>query len=272
MNNEWFSELFGGNKAVIGVVHVGPLPGSPFYERGFESIVERAVRNAIALEEGGVSGVIVENFLDRPYPREKADPATLVSMTLVVKEVVENVSVPVGVNVLRNCWRDSLAIAFVLGCPFIRVNVYAETVSSDQGIIGPAAYRLQRYRKYLGAWSTRVMADVHVKHAAPIGARSIDEVAKDAVERGCADAIIVSGSRTGIPPTPMELRAVKNAVPTTPVIIGSGLNPENAKELLRIADGAIVGTYFKREDGSIDVDRVRRIASIARETSSKNVE
>jgi len=247
---------------VIGMVHVGPLPSSPLSPgNDIDDIIENAVRDARALEEGGVDGVMVENFYDAPYPKDAADPATVASMALITKEVVKSVSVPVGVNILRNCGLQALAVAYVCGASFIRVNALSETVVSDQGILEPIAYELMRYRRYLGA-KVAVFADIHVKHAAPLAWRPPELVAREAVERGGADAVIVSGVRTGAPPDVKEVVSVKNVV-KVPVIIGSGVNPKNAKELLSVADGAIIGTYFK-EGNRVSVERVKKLVWIIR--------
>lgn len=251
---------FGVKPFVIGMVHVGPLPSTPLSSgASIDDIIEVAVKDAQALEEGGVDGIMVENFYDAPYPKDVADPATVASMALITREVVKSVSVPVGVNILRNCGLQALAVAHVCGASFIRVNALSETVVSDQGILEPIAYELMRYRRYLGA-RVAVFADIHVKHAAPLAWRPPELVAKETVERGGADAVIVSGARTGAPPDVKEVTAVKGAV-NVPVIVGSGINPSNAPLLLKVADGAIVGTYFK-EGGKLSVERVRKLMKI----------
>ncbi len=250
---------------IIGMIHVGPLPSTPSDEwLSIDEVVDRAVKEARILENGGVDGVMVENFHDTPYPRYSADPATVAAMAIITREVRREVSVPVGVNILRNCGVQALGVAFVAGASFIRVNALAEAVVSDQGVLEPIAYELMRYRRYLGA-EVSVLADVHVKHAAPLAPRPLKLVAAETVERGGADAVVVSGSATGRPPTVSEVREVKEAV-KAPVIIGSGLNPGNAVELLKIADGAIVGTYFK-VGGRVSIERVEKLVRIVRSLS-----
>jgi len=243
---------------IIGMVHVGPLPGSPVFKDDINAVIDEAVRNAVALEEGGVDGVLVENFYDTPYPSEHADPATTASLAIIVREVKKAVNMPVGVNVLRNCCLEALAIAYVCGASYIRVNALSEVVVSDQGILTPRAYDLMRYRRYLGAEHVAVLADVHVKHAAPLVARPIELVALEAVERGLADAVVVSGEATGFKANIEDVIKVKKAVPKAPVIVGSGVTAENAVKYLSVADGAIVGTYFK-EGKQVNKERVRKL-------------
>jgi len=259
-----FERLLGLRRPfIIGMVHVGPLPGSPRYggeELG--NLIEEAVSIAERLAEGGVDGILIEDFYDYPYPKTEADPAVISSLTLIASAVRRAIDVPLGINVLRNCAIAAAAIASTVGGSFIRVNALSETIVSDQGIIEPAANALCRYFKYI-AYRPAVLADVHVKHAAPLGPRSIGEVAKDTVERGCADAVVVSGVRTGVPPQLEDIVEVRNALKETPIIVGSGLNVQNASKLLRHADGAIVGTYFK-EGRSVSIDKVRKLMDIVR--------
>lgn len=252
-----------GRPFIIGMVHVGPLPGSPRYDgRGMNDLIAEAVTNAKRLTEGGVDGILIENFYDFPYPKEESDPTVVASMTLIANSIRDSVSVPIGINILRNCAMASAAVASVVGGSFIRVNALSETIVSDQGIIEPIAYRLAKYFKYIN-YRPAILADVHVKHASPLGLRSISEVALDAVERGCADAIIISGERTGKPPEIKDIIEVKKSLKRVPIIVGSGLTPKNAKELLKLANGAIVGTYFK-EDRVISTNKVKKLMEIVR--------
>ncbi len=262
------TDIFSERPFIIGMVHIGPLPGNPrFNELGLRinDIIEQAVRDAKTLEEGGVDGLIVENFNDPPYPKERADPATVASMALVVREVRRSVSIPVGVNVLRNCGIDSLAIAYVTGASFIRVNALAEAVVGPEGVLNPIAYDLCRYRSVLGAQGVAILADVHVKHAAPLVSRDIELVALETIERGLADAVVVSGSYTGLEASIDDVIKVRKVVPREyPVIVGSGVNYDNVVKFLSVADGAIVGTYFKI-GGKVSLERVRKLMSRVKE-------
>jgi membrane complex biogenesis BtpA family protein len=248
---------------IIGVVHLPPLPGSP-RARDIEEVVERAVRDASRLEEGGVDAVLVENYGDAPYHPDDVPKVTVACMTRAVAEVIESVSVPVGVNVLRNDALAALSVCAATGASFIRVNAYVEAVATDQGILRPVAHEVQRERERLGL-DVEVYADVKVKHGRPLDDRPIEDVARDAVERGLADAVIVTGSATGAAPDPEEVERVARVVDR--VLVGSGVTPDNVGEFLkRGASGLIVGTYFKRDgvtENPVDVDRVRELVSAA---------
>jgi len=180
-------ELFEVERPVVGVVHLKPLPGSPRYSGSMEEVLEWALRDARALEEGGVDGMIVENYGDAPYLPGRVGPETVASMAVAVREVVRSVSVPVGVNVLRSDGEAALAIAAACGAPFIRVNVYVGAYLTDQGVIEGRSYAIARLRAALKA-DVKVFADVAVKHAVSLSARPLVEEALDAVERGLADA------------------------------------------------------------------------------------
>lgn len=262
-----FRGVFETPKPLIGMVHLLPLPGSPRYDgAGISCVLDAALRDAKALESGGVDGLLIENYGDSPFKPTPTDPETVASMTAIGKEISRQTKLPLGVNVLRNGALAALAIAHVIGARFIRVNVLTESMLTDQGVIEACAHDLMRYRRQLGAADMQVYADVRSKHAAPIVSRPVEESARDTAYRGMADALIVTGPRTGAEPDRDQLRRVKESVPDRPILIGSGLTSRNAAELLREADGAIVGTSLK-EDGvterPVDEMRVRELVRSA---------
>jgi len=247
------------------MIHLLPLPGSPRYVGdGISRILEAALRDAKALRNGGADGLLMENYWDLPFKPSPADPETVASMTAIGRELSREVDLPLGVNVLRNGALAALAIAYVIHARFIRVNVLTDALVTDQGIIQACAHELMRYRKQLGAEDVQVYADVRSKHATPLVSRPIEESARDTAYRGLADALIMTGPRTGVEPNREELHRIKNNVPDRPLLIGSGLTSQNAVRFLREADGAIVGTSLK-EDGMIerpiDEARVRHLVS-----------
>lgn len=253
---------FWQRKPLIGMVHLPPLPGSPRDAgAGMGSILERAREDARALEAGGADAVMVENFFDAPFAKDAVPPQTIAAMTLAVQTVRDAVSLPIGVNVLRNDARSAIAIAHVCGAQFVRINVYVGAVVTDQGVIEGAARAAVLFRKELGA-KIALWADVQVKHAAALGERSLEEEAQDAVRRGLADALIVSGAATGSATDPETARRARAAAPGAPILIGSGLTSASAAALLAYADGAIVGTSLKQNGDvalPIDIERVRAL-------------
>ncbi|MEL6384068.1 MAG: BtpA/SgcQ family protein [Cyanobacteria bacterium J06626_18] len=245
---------------VIGVVHLLPLPTSPNWGGNLQQVIDRAEQEATALASGGVSGIIVENFFDSPFPKQQVDPAVVSAMSLVVHRLQQLVAVPIGINVLRNDARSALAIATCAEAQFIRVNVLTGVMATDQGLIEGCAYELMRYRRELGS-HVNILADVLVKHARPLGSPNLTTAVQETIERGLADGVILSGWTTGSPPSLEDLELAKAAAKTTPVFIGSGANWENIGKLIQFADGVIVASSLKRKGDitqSIDPIRVRQ--------------
>ena len=259
-------EIFDVEKPIIGVVHLLPLPGSPMFDGLIDAIIKRALSDASALVKNGVDGLIVENFGDKPFTKNRIPREGFALMSIIVKRIVDSFNVPVGVNVLRNDALSAMALAYASGADFIRVNVYTDTMVTDQGIIEPIAWRLLSYRRALNA-DVRIFADVLVKHAKPIVDISIRDSVKTAVYRGLADALIVTGSETGAPVDIDTLREAKEASGGVPVLAGSGVNLGNVAEILSLADGAIVGTFFKKDgltENPVDGSRVKKLTSLVK--------
>src|SRR5690606_24509935 len=258
--------IFPGRLPIIGMVHLPPLPGAPRSDGSMTGVLERALEDARALADGGVDGLIIENYLDAPFHPERVPPETIAAMAIVTAEVVRQVPVPVGVSVVGNVAAAAVATAAVAGGRFVRVNVHTGAMLTDQGWIEGRAHETLRLRARLGA-PVAIVADVMVKHAVPPAGLDIAQAARDAWHRGLADGLIVSGGETGAATDPARALAVKRAVPEAPVWIGSGLTTENAAELLAHADGAIVGTAFARGGRAgtgIDPDRVRALLEVVR--------
>lgn len=263
-------ELFGTRKPILGVIHLLPLPGSSRWDGHMEPIFLRAEQEGAALATGGVDGIIVENFFDAPFSKNNVDKSTACALALAVKRVTAICDLPVGVNVLRNDGLTALSVACTAGAQFIRVNVLTGAMVTDQGLIESQAHELHAYRRQLFCHKTvRIFADVLVKHASPLAPDpDIIQVAKDTVLRGLADALIVSGEATGSPPDPSDLRKVREALPETPLLVGSGSTRENIASLLATADGTIVASSLKRQgliENPIDVERVRAFVNAARQ-------
>ena len=245
---------------MIGVVHLLPLPTSPRWGGDLQRVIDRAEQEATALASGGVSGIIVENFFDSPFPKDQVDPAVVSAMSLIVHRLQQLVAVPVGINVLRNDARSAMAIATCVNAQFIRVNVLTGVMATDQGLIEGCAYELLRYRRELGS-EVKILADVLVKHARPLGSPNLTTAVEETIHRGLADGIILSGWATGSPPSLEDLELAKTAAKEIPVFIGSGANWENIGQLIQSADGAIVASSLKRKgdiNQPIDPIRVRQ--------------
>lgn len=265
---------------IIGVVHLLPLPTSPRWGGSLKSVIDRAEQEAVALASGGVDGIIVENFFDAPFPKDHVDPAVVSAMSLVVQRLMHMVTVPVGINVLRNDARSAMAIASCVQAQFIRVNVLTGVMATDQGLIEGQAHELLRYRRELGS-DVQILADVLVKHARPLGSPNLTTAVQETIERGLADGVILSGWATGSPPSLEDLELATAAANGTPVFIGSGANWENIPQLIQAADGVIVSSSLKRR-GQIEqpidpirvsqfVESMRRSLSLKEQPASVSV-
>lgn len=251
------NQLFTNKNPIIGVVHLLPLLTSARWGGDLKMVIDRAEQEATALAAGGVDGIIVENFFDAPFAKDQVDPAVVSAMTLIVDRIMNLVMLPVGINVLRNDAKSSMAIASVVNAQFIRVNVLTGIMATDQGLIEGQAHQLLRYRRELGS-EVAIFADVLVKHARPLGTPNLAVAVQDTIERGLADAVILSGWATGHPPSLEDLELACAMSGDTPVFIGSGANWDNIGELMQSAQGVIVASSLKRK-GQINepIDPIR---------------
>ena len=261
-------QIFQTNNPIIGVVHLLPLPTSPRWGGNLKTVIARAEQEATALAAGGADGIIVENFFDAPFAKDRVDPAVVSAMTVILERLKGMVTIPIGINVLRNDARSGMAIASCLGIQFIRVNVLTGVMATDQGLIEGNAYELLRYRRELSS-EVAILADVLVKHARPLATPNLTTAVQDTIERGLADGVILSGWATGSPPSKEDLELAVAAAGNTPVFIGSGATWENIPQLLQAADGVIVASSLKRHGKiteTIDPIKVSQFVEAARQT------
>jgi len=260
--------VFGAEQPVVGMVHLRALPGAPGYDAagGREAVHTAARRDAERLAAGGVDALIVENFGDAPFYPESVPNHVVAELTAVVESVRDVTDRPVGVNVLRNDGPSAVAVAAATGAAFVRVNVHVGARVADQGVLEGRAHETMRLRQRLDA-DVRVLADVAVKHSAPLSPDPASgAMLGDAVERGLADGVVVSGAGTG---QATDHDAVRAAVATrddrgldAAVFVGSGVTSDTVGDALSIADGVIVGSALK-QDGAVSVDRVERLVAAA---------
>ena len=261
-------EMFGVEKPIIGMIHLLPLPGAPGYDfYGLEAVIEHALRDAEALINGGVDALVVENMWDLPYyVGMEVPPEEMTAQAVAARAVVEAVKVPVGVNVIHNGGRVTLAIAVAAGADFIRVCLLTGARVWDTGELDHGcAAELLRWRKNLGAEHIKLFADVDKKHS--VAFPGIDLATHiEWTEFYLADALIVSGKMTGDAPELEKVRRAKELA-TRPILMGSGTTADNIAQFLQYADGAIVGTALKVDgiaENLVDVERVKRYMEAVR--------
>lgn len=243
-------------------MHVPALPGTPRAALPVERIAEQAAADARAYADAGLQAVVVENMHDRPYLRGGVGPEIVAAMTLAVAAVRAAVRVPVGVQVLAAADREAVAIAHATGASFVRVESFVFAHVGDEGLHQSNAAELLRYRRAIGADAVLVLADVKKKHSAHALTADVDvaDVAH-AAEFFLADGVIVTGTATGRPTDPEEVRRVREAV-ALPVLVGSGIDAGNLASYA--ADGYVVGTSLKQGgDWTRPVDPARAAALVA---------
>lgn len=261
-------ELFGASKALVGMVHLAALPGTPYAALPLTAVIDRAVEEASFLAASGFDAIIIENMHDRPYLRQSVGPEIVAGMSAVAGAVRSAVAIPFGVQILAGANREALAVAFAAGASFIRAENFVFAHVADEGIMPQAdAGPLLRYRRELGAEHIRIFADIKKKHSSHALTADLDlaETARAAGFFG-ADGVIVTGSSTGIAAAPVHVREVRAAV-ELPVAVGSGLAPDNLEAYWDAADVFIVGSALK-QDGlwhqPLDPDRVSAFVAVAR--------
>jgi membrane complex biogenesis BtpA family protein len=250
-------------KLLIGVVHLRPLPGSPRWLGDLDAVIRFAVEDAQAYERGGAHALFLENFGDVPFTKGAVGPETVAAMAAAGRAVRAAVKLPLGFNVLRNDARAALALCAACHGEFIRVNVHTGAMLTDQGLIEGNAFETLRYRRQICP-PARILADVHVKHAVPLGQWDIGISARDALERGLADALIISGTGTGVAADRADLERVRAACPEAKILLGSGVALANVEDYLSLADGCIVGSSLKRCGKLYNPVDPRRVAALAK--------
>ena len=259
------TSLFTQRKPVVGVIHVGALPGTPRNTQSVADLIKSAKLEADLYREAGVDGVMVENMHDVPYLRSEVGPEIVAAMTVIGREVKAASGLPVGIQILAGANIEAMAVAHAAGLDFIRAEGYAYAHVADEGLIQASAARLLRYRRMIGATNIQVWTDVKKKHSAhAITADvSLGETA-ETVEFMGADCVIVTGNATGKPPNVADIREAKHHC-GLPVILGSGISESNVEEFYTDADGFIIGTAFKVDGhwaNTVDPARVSKFMEV----------
>jgi len=265
-----FQETFETDTPLIGMVHLPALPGAPRYDGDRKKLRGEALTDALALTEAGFDGLLVENYGDEPYYPDDVPKHVVAELTATVRELGIAIEHPFGVNILRNDAAAALSVAAATGGSFVRVNVHTGVRDTGQGRLEGRAHETLRLRERLDA-DVALFADVAVKHSVSADERGVDGIAKETLNRGMADGLIVSGPETGQPPSEQQIQAAldgrDDADRDVPILIGSGVTPENAVELLAVADGAIVGTTLKYDGETanrIDPERAQALVDTVR--------
>ena len=254
-------------KALIGMVHVGSLPGTPRAGLSVDELIRAAVQETWALAEGGCDAILVENMHDVPYLKREVGPEVVATMTAVCREVRETTDLPCGVQILAGANEAALAVALAAGFDFIRAEGFVFGHVADEGWMEACAGPLLRYRRQIGAEGIGVWADVKKKHAAHAATADVSLVETvEAAELSGAEAVIVTGAATGKETSTKDLVAARGAT-KLPVVVGSGVTVENAAAMLEWADALIVGSSLKKNGNwreAVDLERVKAVVAVVR--------
>jgi membrane complex biogenesis BtpA family protein len=263
-----FRRVFGDTKPVIAMVHLGALPGTPLHDQqaGLEGLVSRARADLLALQAAGFDAVMFGNENDRPYEFE-VDAASTATMAYVIGRLRQEIAVPLGVNVLWDPM-STMALAASTGAAFVR-EIFTGSYASDMGAWTPDAGKAMRYRDRLGRSDLAVLYNVSAEFAYSLDRRSLADRARSAVFSSIPDAILVSGAITGEAAEMNDLEAVKKVLPETPVLANTGVKHATVADVLKVADGCIVGSSLKVDGNTwnaVDGERAAEFMRIVRAT------
>ncbi|MEA2096205.1 MAG: BtpA/SgcQ family protein [Candidatus Cloacimonadota bacterium] len=255
-----FINEFQKKKLIIGMVHVGALPGTPNNKYSISQIISKAVQEAILYEQNGLDAIILENMHDVPYLNKEVGPEITASMAAIATEVKKNISIPSGVQILAGANKEALAVAKASGCEFIRVEGFVYSHIADEGLMNACAGKLMRYKKMIGAEDIAVFADIKKKHSSHSITSDLDITDfAEACKFFLANGIIITGRSTSEEADINELQKVHKTC-DLPILIGSGITLNNIDKYWNHTDGFIIGSYFK-EDGNwknaVSGDRVQ---------------
>ena len=264
-----FRERFGAPRALVGMLHLGALPGTPSASHSIEMLIQQVLTEARIYQDAGFTALAIENMHDRPYLKGGVGPEITAAMTAIARDVKRETGLVLGIQVLAGANREALAVAHASGADFVRVEGFVYAHVADEGVIESCAGELLRYRRAIGAERVLVFADIKKKHSAHALTAdvSIVETAK-AAEFFLADGVIVTGASTGEPASPDEVRDVVRAA-RVPVLVGSGITPENLARFSS-AHGFIVGSSVKQGGvwcNPLDREAVRALAGAFTELS-----
>lgn len=262
----WLPEVFGTQKPIVAMLHLAPLPGDPGYDTaaGVAAIVDRAKSELDALQSGGVDAVLISNEFSLPY-LTKTEPITAIAMARIIGELQSDLAVPYGVNVLWD-GRASIDLATATDAAFVR-EIFTGVYASDFGLWNTNVGEVARHRHRIGAAGVKLLFNIVPESAAYLAERDLGSIARSTVFATQPDALCVSGLTAGAPTDTQSLAIVKENAGDVPVFVNTGVRASNVADQLAVADGAVVGTYFKQEgrfENRADRARVEELMGAAK--------
>ena len=267
----WLKEVFQVNKPIIAMCHLQALPGDPGYDRkkGIGWVMDMARQDLVALQKGGVDGIMFSNEFSLPYLTE-VEPITYTTMARIIGELKHDINIPYGVNVLWDP-RASIDLAVATDAVFVR-EIFTGVYASDFGLWNTNCGEVIRHQHHIGGDDIKLLFNIVPEAASYLGQRDVADIARSTVFNNKPDALCVSGLTAGSETDSSTLKKVKDAVPDTPVFANTGVSLSNVKEQLSIADGTVTATTFKRDgvfENDIDQTRVSAFMEAVREVRKK---
>lgn len=265
--SDWLGSVFPVTKPVIAMLHLSALPGDPGFDSaaGMRAVVDRAKAELADLQEGGVDGIMISNEFSLPYLTQ-TEPITAISMARIIGELLGDITVPYGVNVLWD-GRASIDLAVATGAQYVR-EIFTGVYASDFGLWNTNIGEVARHRARVGGGDVKLFFNIVPESAKYLADRDLKSITETTVFATLPDAICVSGLTAGAPTDVQALTTVKNAAGTVPVFVNTGVRASNVGDQLAIADGAIIGTYFKKDgvfENPVDLTRVHELMGAARD-------
>lgn len=263
----WIQDLFGTGKPIIAMCHLCALPGDPYYdpEGGMQKVIDFAVKDLRALQDGGVDSIMFSNEFSLPY-LTRVKQETPIAMSRVIGEIMSEIKVPFGVDVL---WDpiSSIDLAAATGAKFIR-EIMSGVYASDFGIWNTNIGEIFRHKVYMNQKKLKMLFNIVPEAAKYLSNRDIVDIAKSTVFNNKPDALCVSGLVAGLETDTDTIRKVKSVVHNIPIFANTGCTISNIENQLAIADGAVVGTAFKIDgvfENHVDQNRVEEFMEKVRE-------
>jgi membrane complex biogenesis BtpA family protein len=268
----WLNEVFQVKKPIIAMCHLQALPGDPEYQRdkGIGWVLDMARRELIALQNGGVDGVMFSNEFSLPY-LTNVEPVTYTTMARIIGELKHDIKIPFGVNVLWDP-KASIDLAVATDAIFVR-EIFTGVYASDFGVWNTNCGEVIRHQHHIGGQDIKLLFNIVPEAASYLGQRDVADIARSTVFNTKPDALCVSGLTAGAETDSSTLKKVKDAVPNTPVFANTGVSLANVKEQLAIADGTVTATTFKRDgvfENEIDQARVTAFMDVVRSVRKEN--
>lgn len=254
-----FNSIFNTTKAIIGMVHVQALPGTPKHQLSVNQIIDLALEEALIYKKAGIDSIMIENMHDVPYLKNRVGHEVSTTMTLIANAIKKETNLPIGIQILAGANKEALAVAKSANLDFIRAEGFVFAHTADEGIIEAQAGDLLRYRKKIDADHIAVFTDIKKKHSSHAITNDISllDTAK-AARFFLSNGVIITGNHTGSEASIEELQELKTTL-DFPVFVGSGITKDNITNYLPVADAFIVGSYFKENgywENKLSYDRI----------------